>query len=488
MPENGNKDPIFKRLALNAFWLFLQLVVARLSSFLIAVLLARRLAQAEYGQFSYTVSLIGMFLVLSDVGLTSFFLREASRRREDTLSIFAKTAVLKMPLMAAAYLLLGVLTLATAQGDRVAVLVLSAAFFLESSARFLSVAFNANEKMHMLVAGDAVHKGLLIAMLWLVSAAVPGLMPVAFTYVAAASGLLVYYFVYFVRSFGIPAVGPGSGDFQAGLRGTLAASAPMALGGLIMAAYVNADIMLIKWLKGPEATALYAVCYSLYLGIAAVSSFLVQAMVPRLSASLEEGDAERSGMLLRGAVKLLCLCSLPLAAGGTLLAADLLTFIYGGNYAHGAVVLRIFLCTAPINFLNLLFAYFLFSSRLQAENNRIYAAALLLNVVLNLLSIPRYGVAGAAAATLAAEAMFMGVFLFKHGEFLRYFRFQWGLRLAAALAALYFGVTTLPEGTHLLLRVAAGAVSYTVVLVLTGALEEEVKLIRFLFSKGPVDA
>lgn len=488
MPVNEPKDQIIKKLARNAFWLFLQLGVTRFSSFLITILLVRRLTQDVYGQFSYTISLIGMFLILSDIGLTSLLLREASRKRESTSVIFAQTLLVKAPMMAAAFLLFGVFVLATAGAGAQAALLLAAAAFTESLARFLSVTFNANEKMHKLLIGDAIHKGLLVLLLWAVLRAEPDLLTVGLIYAAAAASLLLYYAVSFYRAFAWPQQPLGGRSFGGHAASLLAASAPMALGGLIMAAYVNTDILLLKWLKGAEATAIYAASYNFYLGIAAVSSFVVQAVVPRLSASIEAQDSVNTEFLLRGTVKLVCILALPLAVGGFLLAPDILSFFYGNAYTGGETAFRVFMCTAPVNFLNLLFCYYMFSSRLQGEINKIYAAAIVLNILLNLLLIPRFGAAGAAAATFAAEALFMGVFLFKHSLFLAFFEASWMLRLLPALTALALYAGFMPHGVNLIARILLGAVIYCGVLAATGALAGEVKLIQLLFKKVTVNA
>lgn len=101
----------------------------------------------------------------------------------------------------------------------------------------------------------------------------------------------------------------------------------------------------------------------------------------------------------------------PIVVGGILLAGPLMNVLYGYAYIESTVTFKVLLLTLiPI------FPGMILSSVLFAEDRRrvfITATAVgaAVNVGLDFLLIPSYGVAGSAFATLAAQLALNGIFL-----------------------------------------------------------------------------
>jgi O-antigen/teichoic acid export membrane protein len=101
--------------------------------------------------------------------------------------------------------------------------------------------------------------------------------------------------------------------------------------------------------------------------------------------------------------------TLPFVIGGILIAPQLLTAIFGESYAYAATALRLLMIS--LFFLSLHGAsrnFFLATERLGVET-MIVASGVIVNIVLNLILIPRYGLNGAAFATAAADGAILAV-------------------------------------------------------------------------------
>lgn len=97
--------------------------------------------------------------------------------------------------------------------------------------------------------------------------------------------------------------------------------------------------------------------------------------------------------------------ALLLAAGVWLSAAWVVPVLYGSRYADAVPAFRILLVAFPLMALNYALTHQLLGWHGQNAYALICAAALVLNVSLNVQLIPAQGIAGAAWATVYTEAL-----------------------------------------------------------------------------------
>ena len=72
------KQTIFK----NTFWLAVAEGISRLFGFILIIYVARILGTTEFGKFTFALSFVSMFVVLSDFGLSDIATREFSRDKK----------------------------------------------------------------------------------------------------------------------------------------------------------------------------------------------------------------------------------------------------------------------------------------------------------------------------------------------------------------------------------------------------------------------
>ena len=97
------------------------------------------------------------------------------------------------------------------------------------------------------------------------------------------------------------------------------------------------------------------------------------------------------------------LVSVPLSLGGIVLGTQIMTFIFGAAYAAGGLSFKILAATLMFDFsasiiINALFAY-------DHQKSLIISSAVggVINVGLDILLIPFFGITGSAVATLVAQ-------------------------------------------------------------------------------------
>lgn len=484
--SNSGRHPGFiGKIVKNFVWLLLQLGVTRLFGFFITIILARYLSQTDFGRYTYAVSITGIFLMLANLGIPSLMLREIARQREHSSSIFSAAFAAKCPLtimMFSVFIMFFLMT--SSPASRLAVIAIATAYFLENFAAFFATPFKAIEQMQYVAIGDFFYKALMIAGVWSMMAFKPTLMRVGAVYVLCCAAHLLYYSVLYKKKFTFMPVVRGVAGLVSNFTVIIKDALPMALGGVIMVVYINADIIILKWLKGEIVTGIYGVSYSFYLGLAIMASLLVQSVFPRLSYAAEKRQTDVTGVVMKGTIKLLFVFSVPIAVGGILLANEAITFFYGARYLASAMAFKIFMATVVLNYFNLLLGYRLFAERKQNETNVIYTIAFVINVAGNLLLIPKYSITGAALATLIAEAVFTIIYVIRHRGVWRNFRIGWVWRIALASAIMGFAVQWVSRYLGFLPSVVCGAVLYGGVLLITGTFVSEKSLLRDIFTKA----
>jgi len=104
-------------------------------------------------------------------------------------------------------------------------------------------------------------------------------------------------------------------------------------------------------------------------------------------------------------IRRVLLIALPAAVFVTVLAEPLIDRLYGEGFGRSADVLAVIIWMCPMGALSVVAAALLRGARREAWLTGVSGTCLVINVVLNLWAIPRYGVMGAAWVTVVTEAI-----------------------------------------------------------------------------------
>jgi O-antigen/teichoic acid export membrane protein len=231
------------------------------------------------------------------------------------------------------------------------------------------------------------------------------------------------------------------------------------------------------------AIGIYTAAYSIGYAVIEIFANPVWAMYPGLATRLHNlGSETESDRLLHATGGMMIAIVVPAIAGLWALDTPIITVIAGPGYAPGAAIVPIvalgyfFLMLSSFSDLALGLVYRQYLTTLSMT------AAALVNLALNFLLIPGFGILGAAVATCAACLLHFLVswhFAARRHRLWREFRHPLKIVIAAvAMAACVRAAGHLFSGPpmwQLLVLVPAGAVIYVVLADLMGAVQQEVK-------------
>jgi O-antigen/teichoic acid export membrane protein len=188
------------------------------------------------------------------------------------------------------------------------------------------------------------------------------------------------------------------------LRSVAWGAAPLAGAVLAAQVYYSLDTVLLRVWRGEVEAGFYASAYKIIMMIIAMRHLLVQAVFPFLVRAA--GRSELRGLVLT-VQRIGALMGLPFVVVGVLWARPILVFVFGDSFAPVAGPFAVLLVMAGVVFVNLAWPQLLNAHHRSGAYLLTLVVGAVVNVVGNALLIPRYGMIGAAWATLAAEVSVM---------------------------------------------------------------------------------
>jgi O-antigen/teichoic acid export membrane protein len=170
---------------------------------------------------------------------------------------------------------------------------------------------------------------------------------------------------------------------------------------------VTIDVVMLGFMTSSEQVGLYSAAYRIVFFVMAIVYASHIAWLPPVTRAIAEGRSPDGAF--SGALRLSLTVSVPFVVGGFMIAPHLLRAIFGAEFAPAATALQLLLVSLFFVALhgasrNLFLAY----DRLGVES-WIMAAGVVVNVILNLILIPRFGLNGAAFATAAADGAILAL-------------------------------------------------------------------------------
>ncbi len=214
-------------------------------------------------------------------------------------------------------------------------------------------------------------------------------------------------------------------------------SLPIAAGGVLFDLAERVDVLMIGFYLDESAVGVYSSASTIarFLFLFLASTMPVVATLSAEHAG--RGSVEEIARLQRTTARWMLFSTGPFAAGFLLFPEEAITILFGREFAAGAASLRILIpaCLVPILAGPIgLFLDALGKSRWSLGNMIVRTS---LNVLLNLVLIPRLGIAGAALGTLISLVVANGLFWIQLGTLvpLRGNYAGWGRPLLVLLAA-----------------------------------------------------
>jgi O-antigen/teichoic acid export membrane protein len=427
--------------------------LARTLNFLAFIYIARKVGAQNFGVLEFAGSLLIYFVLLADAGLETWATREIAQAR-DVKEVFARVVPLRFALAATAFALLLLTLPLLPHYPYLRLLIPIFGLDLFAQAASLKWFLMGRQKMRHAAWGLVVGRVVFLAAIVMKIRKPSDFIWVPVLDLAGDIAMVGVFGRMFVRAGGALAVPWRLQRPFEMLRASLALGTSQ-ISGLLT---YNLNSLLLGFLAGAQAVGLYNAAFKPVNVALILSATSFLGLFPTLSRTYVEGIKGFRELVTRS-LRLSALLTVPMAVGGTLLAREIVTFLFGSAYADSAAPLRILVWSVLVTILSGSYRQALCASHHQNLDLRCTLASAGVNLGLAAFLIPRYGLVGAAGATAFAEGV------------------------AFALAWFYFSRTVRPlNPLPLLARPGAAGVAMGVSMLLARALPWSVRALLGLIA------
>jgi len=465
IPVNLSRNIVFATIAnISSAFLLLLLIYA-----------GRVLGVEDFGKFSFAMALGALFALATDFGLSEFAKRAIARNPQLAGKYLGNIIMWKLLLSVMVFMLI----IVAANSMRSDITTQILAYLLGFSAltktfkTFAQGLMQAFERYKLYAITQIVHNALLF--ICGVLALYCGTGVIGFAVVFLSVRLLDLAYGYYLLTSRVVAFRP---RFDPGfLREIQFKAFPIGVYAVTVEIYWYVDTILLEMLSSDTQVGWYNAGYKLFEALLIFPMIICQSVSPQLS-RLFVSDTIGHRDLMRRIFKFAFVISVVVTGCGLFVAGDLVEILYGADYQPAAVGLKILLIGFLFSFLHYVLHSVLISIDQQSILVRLSLIGLVFNIIANLLLIPRYGLIGAAGATVASEFLIFifGYYFLKHvyGD-IGLVSLLWRPVLAGVLLGAYLLIFSWqPEVWHFIFIIPA----YFIVLILLRAFDD-VEMRRF---------
>lgn len=458
-------------------------VLVALSGILTLPLITRTLGPANYGIWAQSLVTIGLVSVLAGLGLPGAMTRflpaktEKAEIRDDFYSALCLTSaavlLLSIAMAAAAPFIARVFFDGATNVVRMTALI---TLLLSLNGMYMSLlrAFRSMKAYALFTLAEAYAQVGLIAYLVMQDY---GIFSIFYGIAMTRSVFLALLVLYVGRRIGF-----GRPRFT-NMRQYLRFGMPTITSNVSWWVVSSSDRYVIAGFLGATSVGIYSAAYGLGSVLFMVISVIGLAMPPTLSKLYDEGRTDELAITMSYSLKYFLLLAIPFVVGAAVVAEPVLRLFTTANIAsQGRAVLPLIAASILVFGVYSVIANSLVLAKKTAIVGLVWIGAAAVNLVLNLILVPRVGLIGSAIGTLAAYSLALGItshYSFKEVKF----PIDWvfvlkSLAASGAMAAVLW-ILHPTTSTDTVIAVVTGIAVYAgALLLLRGIRRDEIAFFR----------
>lgn len=397
------KQTIFK----NTFWLTIGLGLNRLLKLILFIYAARILGATEYGKFAFALAFISLFGVFQDLGISTIIIREFSReeekdkeREKEIHSLISLEFLLSFGTF---ILILFSSFFITVEPDiRRIILILALFASFNSMVGFFYSLFQARQRMEYQTWAETFQTILVAGLGIFVLLKIPSAENLSYVHLFSVLAGLFFILIFFHSK-----IFPLKISWEKSVwRKFLMMSWPLALTNLFDSLYSNIDSVMLGYWGMIAETGWYNAASRVTWTIFLLASLVSVSIYPVLSKAFKE-TKEKFQEVWNYQMELIITAAFPLMVGGIVLAPRIINFIYGTGFTSSILAFQILIITVGILLIYNCFYHALLISNQQKKLFWIIFSGATINIILNLILIPKYSLYGAAIATVISYLLIL---------------------------------------------------------------------------------
>lgn len=387
----------FKRYLANTSWLFFERILRIIITFFIVIYVVRYLGPKDFGLYSYVLSFVWLFASISTLGLETIAVREIVKQPQRKDEIIGTVFRLRFlgGLVAIALIALTLLISQEELFTATLILIASVTFIFQSFSGieyYFRAVVKAKYNAFALFASVIFSAAFKIILILVQAPLIYFIVAFTFESFVMGVGLVIVYKINKQNIF----------DWKYSKMISLSLlkdSWPLIFSGIFVVTYMKIDQVMLKHMISEEAVGYYAaavrLCEAWYFIPVVICNSIFPAIVNAKKVS-EEFYNNRMQKLY----DLLTWLAIGIAIPVTIFSSQIIELVFGSEFAPASPVLTIYIWAGVAIFLAVANNQYLANENLTKLLLLKTLVGMIINVALNLVLIPIYGIVGSAIATL----------------------------------------------------------------------------------------
>lgn len=397
----------------NTVWLLVSEFGIRILKLIIVIYATRKLGVSEWGVFSYALALMGFFSIISDIGINTVLLKETAQKKVQYLDYISTGFILKTGLSLISSVALLSATLFLKNNNAVKILIPIAAFllFIDAIREFGFSLNRAFEKMEIEAITRISTTALLVVLGFIFVRNKPDALSLFYAYIIASLvGVLIMYitlqkylkniFLHFKKTLLLP---------------IWKEAWPLGIASGLIAIMASIDTIILGWFKPPEQIGIYATAQKLTQLVYLFPTLTATAMLPALS-RFANTDLDKMRTMVKKIIKYSFIVTVPVVIGCFIFGDFAFNILFGKQYIESSFIFKILSLAIITITPSSIISSAIFAEGKQKKLIQFIGVSLCINIFLCLLTIPTYGILGAAISTTIASTIGNILLMFKYSN------------------------------------------------------------------------
>lgn len=385
----------------NLVWATSIQVIEKLAGYLVIAVLTRTLTTVEIGEIFFASTISGIAATVLSFGTEHHLIRAVATQPDRAVRNLGEVLALRLQNMLLVYTAVNLGCWALDPSLAPVLMLVTAYDFLEEIYYAFSSFFAGTRQLIYRLAIQGVVEILTLAAVSVVAYLTASVYLVLATYLIVDIGLVLGTYLVVRRDFGAI---PIRFNWQQNL-GLMRVSLPFFIFNILTLVHLRLDTLMVGILLNFVQVAYY----DLGMKMLEVARFIIRpfnsVFYPIFSEMAAQGrwaDLRKRAVQLTAAAVLLGLMA---TVGMQLLGSPLIVFLFGSDYAASVAPTKVLFFSMPLIYMHFVLTILANALHLEKQSAWLLAGSALLNLVLNLFIIPRYGIIGAAWTTLASQTV-----------------------------------------------------------------------------------
>ncbi len=428
-------------IAKNTAYITVAFILQKIMAFVYIALIARNVGPELVGKYFFALSFTAIFSIFIDAGLSPVLIREVAKYKEKAREYFNNITTLKLSFalitLLAIFIIINLLNYD--EFTKNLVYIASIAMLFDS----FSLTFYALLRSYQILKFEAFG----IIAYQILTVALGGVILFTTKSIAMLIGVLVFssilntlYSFYLARKVsGVKFKLTLNKKFS---RLVLFASFPFLLAGVFNRVYTHIDTILLSKLAGDAYVGWYGVANKLVFALQFIPSAFVASIYPAMSNYFEHSKEKLKSTFERSIIYLMTI-AVPICFGTIALSGEIITTLYGEDFLRSILPLNLLMVSLIFVFLYFPVGSLLNASNRQKRNTANMGIAMVINVVLNIILIPKINLAGAAIASIVSQAVMLILGLYYAYNVIKYNKKLLAIKLLKNILASLFMIVSI---------------------------------------------